>query len=95
LSFSFSSCILLAQQQCRLLHPLTLVQIGEINAFRRDADGSKHAQAMRQQHLIPGIIYGFDEDGKEEVQLVAVQEKELRREVNKRGDCFYNTLFDM
>jgi len=50
---------------------------------------------MRQQHLIPGIIYGFDEDGKEEVQLVAVQEKELRREVNKRGDCFYNTLFDM
>ena len=71
------------------------LQIGEIVAQKRVTVGSKHAQASRQQHLIPGIIYGFDEGGNEDVELVSVQESDLRREVNKRGACFYNTLFDV
>jgi ribosomal protein L25 (general stress protein Ctc) len=69
--------------------------VGEIKAIRRDAVGSRNAQAARRDHLIPGIIYGYGEDGSDSVDLVYIQEADLRKEVNKRKDCFYNTLFDM
>jgi len=45
--------------------------------------------------MIPGIIYGYGEDGSDSADLVYIQEADLRREVNKRKDCFYNTLFDI
>jgi ribosomal protein L25 (general stress protein Ctc) len=69
--------------------------VGEIVAVRREATGSRNAQAARQQRLIPGIIYGYDEDGNDKIDLVYVHEADLRREVNRMQDCFYNTLFDM
>lgn len=71
------------------------VQVGTIQAITREQTGSRASQWARQQSLIPGIIYGYDEEGKDTVDLVYVREADLRTEVNKRGACFTNTLFDM
>ena len=71
-------------------------EVGEIQAYRREKSGSRHAQWARQNKMIPGIIYGPDESGKRApVELVYVREADLRREVNKRSACFTNTLYDM
>lgn len=70
-------------------------EIGEIQALRRETVGSRHAQWARQHKLIPGIVYGYDEEGRDNVDLVYVREQDLRREVNRRGLSFNNTLFDM
>jgi large subunit ribosomal protein L25 len=69
--------------------------VGTIEALPRSAVGSRDAQWARQNALIPGIIYGFDSDGREDVVLVYVREADLRREVNKRAEFFSNTLFDI
>jgi ribosomal protein L25 (general stress protein Ctc) len=69
--------------------------VGSIQAIRRDVVGSRFAQRARQHKLIPGIVYGFDSEGRDEVDLVYVRELDLRREVTKRGVSFNNTLFDM
>lgn len=71
-------------------------EVGEITAFRRDQAGSRHAQWARQNQLIPGIVYGPGPDGRRATEeKIYVRESDLRREVNKRGPCFTNTLFDM
>lgn len=70
-------------------------EIGEIQAVRRNEVGSRHAQWARQHQLIPGIVYGYDEEGRDSVDLVYVKEQDLRREVNRRGRSFSNTLYDM
>lgn len=69
--------------------------MGEIHAIRREATGSREAQAARRKQLIPGIVYGYDEAGNDTTELIYVREADLRREVNKRKECFYNTLFDI
>lgn len=70
-------------------------EVGEIQAVRRNEVGSKNAQWARQHQLIPGIVYGYDEEGRDAVDLVYVKEQDLRREVNRRGRSFSNTLYDM
>lgn len=70
-------------------------EVGEIHAIRREATGSREAQAARRKQLIPGIVYGYDEAGNDTTELIYIREADLRREVNKRKECFYNTLFDM
>lgn len=70
-------------------------EVGEIHATRREATGSKRAQAARREHLIPGIIYGYDGAGADSIEVINVAESDLRREVNRRKDCFYNTLYDI
>ena len=71
-------------------------EVGEIEAVPRDKSGSRHAQWARQNKLIPGIVYGPELSGKRATeQLIYVRESDLRREVNKRGATFTNTLFDM
>jgi large subunit ribosomal protein L25 len=82
------------QQQSRGLFGQTF-EVGQITAIRRDGVGSFKAQAARQKGLIPGIVYGYDEEGNDKVELVYVREADLRKEVNKRKDCFYNTLYDI
>ena len=71
------------------------LEIAEIQAVRRVEVGSRHAQWARQHKMIPGIVYGYDDEGRDEVDLVYVKEQDLRREVNKRGQSFSNTLFNM
>lgn len=69
--------------------------VGEMHASRRRTVGSRQAQASRSRHEIPGIVYGHGPLGSETTDLVFVHESDLRREVNKRKDAFYNTLFDL
>lgn len=70
-------------------------EVGRIEATRREATGSRLAQWARQNQLIPGVIYGRDERGRDEVELVYVREGDLRTVVNRRGGTFMNTLFDI
>jgi hypothetical protein len=69
--------------------------VGAIHAIPRAASGSRSAQWARMHGLIPGIVYGYDAQGRDAVDLVYVREADLRREVNKRGPTFMNTLYDM
>jgi ribosomal protein L25 (general stress protein Ctc) len=69
--------------------------VGKIHALPRSATGSRSAQWARVHGMIPGIIYGYDAEGRDAVDLIYVRESDLRREVNVRGPCFMNTLYDM
>ena len=69
--------------------------VGEIRAFNREAAGSRDSQWARANKLIPGIVYGYSGAGVDAAQKVYVNDADLRREVVKRGQSFYNTLFDV
>ena len=75
--------------------PRVSPQVGHIEALERTATGSRSAQWARRHTLIPGIIHGIDENGRDDVELVYVRDADLRREVGRRGQTFSNTLFDM
>lgn len=70
-------------------------EVGEIQAYKRTVTGSRNAQWARQNQLIPGIIYGYDADGRDTTELVYVKEADLRTQVNKFGRSFMNSLFDI
>lgn len=76
-------------------HPPSSLQVPKIRAIKRSTVGSRNAQWARMHQLIPGIVYGFDAEGRDTVELVYVKESDLRKEVNKRGRSFTNTLFDI
>lgn len=70
--------------------------VGEIEAVRRGMSGSRSAQWARRNKLIPGIIYGPDDQGRRTIpEKIYVREADLKRELNKRGGSFTNTLMDM
>ena len=70
-------------------------EVGEIRSFPREATGSRDAQWARANKLIPGIVYGYNDGGGDKADLVYVNDADLRKEVTKRGQSFYNTLFDI
>ncbi len=87
-------CKITEQYLTILFRPPTL-QVGSIQAIKRDAVGSRDSQWARRNGLIPGIVYGYDSKGHGQVQTVYVKEASIRKEINKRRSTFLNTLFDM
>ena len=66
-------------------------EVGEIEAVRRGMSGSRSAQWARRNRLIPGIIYGPDDQGRRTIpEKVYVREMDLKRELNKRGGSSLN-----
>lgn len=71
--------------------------VGTLKATVRGEEqlGTKAARRARQEGLLPGILYGPDETGRDVKVPLFLSMDDVRREVNARGSSLENTLFDL
>mmetsp|Transcript_24493 Transcript_24493/g.40837 ORF Transcript_24493/g.40837 Transcript_24493/m.40837 type:complete len:257 (+) Transcript_24493:84-854(+) len=64
--------------------------------FRDSAStGSSKSRKLRKEGLVPGVLYGMDQDRNVLKSLIAIDQKELLRELRVRGSSFENTLYEI
>ena len=65
----------------------------ELVAEPRFVDGTRHCRKLREQFLIPGIVYGVDANGKDRRLLFQLPWRQLQRELNNLGRAIENTIY--
>mmetsp|Transcript_13704 Transcript_13704/g.13768 ORF Transcript_13704/g.13768 Transcript_13704/m.13768 type:complete len:220 (+) Transcript_13704:51-710(+) len=64
--------------------------------IRKSAElGSKRSRALRQSGLIPGVVYGVDEDRNVVKFPITVPLKEIIREIRSKGRSLENCLYEI
>jgi len=70
--------------------------VGAIEAYPRQETGSRRMNRARKAGLVPSVLYGRRADGTDaEPQLLFLEERDVAREIRKRGKTLENTLFDL
>lgn len=70
-------------------------EIRSIPAMRRVGAGSSHCYKLRGDRWIPGIIYGVDEEGKEDRILVQVKRNVIENEFHAFGRSIESIIYDI
>jgi ribosomal protein L25 (general stress protein Ctc) len=65
-----------------------------LRVYRRGSDGTRESRRYRERGLVPGIMYGVNEDCTEERYLVALPRSTLEREA-ANCNSFECRVFDM
>jgi len=57
--------------------------------------GSRRSQKLREARLIPGVIYGVDENRNIVKSMFTVKQKDLMRELRQNKQSFENTIYEV
>lgn len=57
--------------------------------------GSRKSRELRSQNLVPGVLYGVDDDRNVLKTMVTVDSKMLVKEIEQRGSSFENTVYEL
>ncbi len=57
--------------------------------------GSRKSRELRSQNLVPGVLYGVDDDRNVLKTMVTIDSKLLMKEIETRGSSFENTVYEL
>jgi ribosomal protein L25 (general stress protein Ctc) len=57
--------------------------------------GSRKSRELRSQNLVPGVLYGVDDDRNVLKTMVTMDSKLLMKEIEQRGSSFENTVYEL
>eukprot|EP00601_Ochromonadales_sp_CCMP2298_P004258 CAMPEP_0173181066 /NCGR_PEP_ID=MMETSP1141-20130122/7074_1 /TAXON_ID=483371 /ORGANISM="non described non described, Strain CCMP2298" /LENGTH=100 /DNA_ID=CAMNT_0014104005 /DNA_START=140 /DNA_END=438 /DNA_ORIENTATION=+ len=67
----------------------------QVSLRATNSTGSSKSRRLRKEGLVPGVLYGVDQDRNVLKTLVTVPQKELMRELRARGKAFENTVYEI
>eukprot|EP00128_Syssomonas_multiformis_P013280 Colp12_sorted_trinity150504_noHs@6058 len=67
----------------------------EVTLRSQAKTGSRQSRYLRKDKIVPGVLYGTDNDGNVLKNLIQVSQKEVMKELRVRGASFENTVYEM
>jgi ribosomal protein L25 (general stress protein Ctc) len=59
------------------------------------SSGSRKSRYLRDEGLVPGVLYGIDEDRNNLKTMVTIDKKTLMKELESKGKSFENTVYEL